>query len=354
MAHLPLPEQIQYSLVRALGRLPEPLQILLSGKKRIVVDGLTLDAQLQMILAIRARMPEKELHELPPPAARRKYRREARVGSGIPEAMAEVRDLEYPAAAGNQRARLYVPPGAEEGPLLVYYHGGGFVIGDVETHDAPCRLIAKQARIRVLSVEYRLAPEHPFPAAVEDSLAAYRWARANAAELGAEPGRIAVGGDSAGGNLSAVIAQLATAAGEAPQSQILIYPTVESITEWPSLAKFGKGYILTTEDREYFMGNYLPPGTDKRDPRVAPLLAADLSGLPPAIVLTADFDPLRDEAECYVDALRTAGNEVEHLRIAGMGHGFIHMIGIQDSARTATVQLAEAVGKIIRRAPVGM
>jgi acetyl esterase len=233
---------------------------------------------------------------------------------------------------GRLRARHYAPPGDSAGrPLLVYLHGGGMVIGDIETHDEPCRMLCRHAAVHVLSVEYRLAPEHPFPAPVEDAVAAFRWAGDHAAELGADPARVAVGGDSAGGNLSAVVAQTCTRQpGPAPVLQLLIYPSADYARETESMRMFADGFYLSSESRRWFDTHYLHgTGADRSDPRISPLRATDLSGLPPAIVVTAGFDPLRDEGEEYARAMQEAGTQVTLYRSPSMIHGFIHMTALR-------------------------
>jgi acetyl esterase len=244
-------------------------------------------------------------------------------------------------------ARRYVPNGLPEGgaaALLVYYHGGGWTIGDLETHDGVCRFLAAAAGTAVLSVEYRLAPEHLFPAAVEDSLAGFAWAAANAAELGVDPARIAVGGDSAGGNLAAVVSLLARdAGGPTPAMQLLIYPVTDAVGGQRSRQLFARGFLLSGGDMDAFEASYLPPGTDPRDPRVSPLQAPDLRGLPPAYVATAGFDPLRDEGEAYALALREAGVRVALRRHPGLTHSFANQTAICRTARGAMLEAAGAL-----------
>ena len=227
--------------------------------------------------------------------------------------VASVRDLEIDGgdASVPLRARHYAPP--EPGgphPLLVFYHGGGFLYGDLDTHDGACRILCRHAGAHVLAVDYRLAPEHRFPAAVDDAYAALRWAFANAARLGADPDRIGVGGDSAGGNLAAVTSQLAARdGGPAPALQLLIYPATDMTTRHRSRELFREGFLLTDPEMDWYTDNYLGTArTDAGDPRVSPLLAEDLSGLAPAFIVTAAFDPLRDEGEAYARALQAGGH----------------------------------------------
>ncbi len=236
-------------------------------------------------------------------------------------------------AATQSSARHYAPAGAPQ-PLLVYYHGGGFVAGDLDTHDGLCRRICRDADMHVLSVDYRLAPEHPFPAAVDDAMAAFRWAYAHAAALGAMPGKVAVGGDSAGGNLAAVVGQMTAAAGgPAPCAQILLYPPTDRTTTRPSLELFGDGFFLTRADIDWYHLQYTGSTIAQPDPAQNPLCAKDFSGLPPALVVTAGFDPLRDEGEAYADALRQAGVPVILKRFDGLLHGFCSMADHQPGVR---------------------
>ncbi len=259
-----------------------------------------------------------------------------------------VRELEIDGADGPLRARHYLPPQSGTSatpPLLVFFHGGGFVIGDLDTHDEPCRMLCRHAAVQVLSVDYRLAPEHPFPAGVRDALAAFRWAVAHAPELGADADRVAVGGDSAGGNLSAVTAQLAARdGGPTPVLQLLMYPAVDlTDARTPSGQLFAEGFYLTENDRQWFTRHYLSGGDgDATDPRASPKLADDLGGLAPAIVTTAGFDPLRDEGEAYAAALREAGGRVVVDRMPELIHGFINMTTIP-AARDAVLRLAGMV-----------
>jgi acetyl esterase len=243
-------------------------------------------------------------------------------------------------------ARLYDPPGAglEQRPLIVYFHGGCWALGDLETHDGVCRFLATNAAAAVLSGDYRLAPEHPFPAGFEDAFAAFRWASAETARLGADPSRIAVAGDSAGGNLAAAVSRLARDEGApSPAMQVLLYPIVDAIGEHASRYSFASGFLLTKAEMDWFERHYLSRAIDRGDSRVSLLRAADLSGLPPAYVATAGFDPLRDEGEAYAEAMRKAGVPVALRRHPGLIHGFANMTAISRSARAAMHELAGAL-----------
>jgi acetyl esterase len=281
-------------------------------------------------------------------------RQAVRVVEGPRIPLPSVREMSIAGAEGPLRARLYQPEEAAEeasGPLLVYYHGGGWVRGDLDTHDQPCRLLAKSSGVSVLSVDYRLAPEYPFPAAVDDALAAFRDALARAAELGVDPGRIAVGGDSAGGHLAAVTAQLAAADdGFAPAFQLLIYPATDSAEVAASRVTFAEGFVLTKEEMDWYEERFLSPTQDRRDPRVSPLWAQDLSNLPPGLVVTAGFDPLRDEGEAYARRLREAGVPTLLRRHAGYVHGFIHSLALGSGAREALAEIGGVLRGALSRA----
>ena len=332
----------QYLGARMAARLPDRLKVRLSGEPPVTLDGQRLDPQLQLLRSLRRRRVVHGLVEPTVAIGRLRFRGETRFFRGPVTKVAGVRDLEAAGPAGAMRMRHYAPePSAAPRPLTVYLHGGGFVIGDLDTHDEPCRLLCRHAGVHVLSVEYRLAPEHPFPAGVEDACAALRWAQANARALGADPARVALGGDSAGANLSAVASALAAREGSPPLAQLLIYPPTDATTARPSHALFGEGFFLTQRDREGFIRAYL--GGDeaaRHDPRVSPLRAPALSGLPPALVVTAGFDLLRDEGEAYARALGEAGVAATARRFEGLGHGFIHLTGICPAAREAMLAIA--------------
>jgi acetyl esterase len=243
--------------------------------------------------------------------------------------------------------RLYRPVAAPAVlPLLIYFHGGGWTIGDLDTHDVPCRLLALAAGCAVLSVDYRMGPEHRFPAAVDDCIAATRWAREHARELGVDPKRIAVGGDSAGGNLAAVVSIAERDAGSSLSYQLLIYPATDMRAIAPSHRANGQGYLLTADTIAYFRRHYIPHEQHWTDWRVSPLLAKDHRALPPALVITAGFDPLRDEGRQYADALSAAGNRVQYICFERQIHGFFTMSRIIDEANTATALAAAALKSV--------
>lgn len=341
--------RIESAATRALAALPPSAKRLIA-RAPIRRDGLELDLDTQVLI----RLAERNLRPLAgitPAEARADLRHSVAVVEGPPTPVAEVRELSLAGAAGPLGARLYVPAegadGAGPGPLVLYFHGGGWVTGDLDTHDHPCRLLARSAGARVLSVDYRLAPEHPFPEPVDDATAAFRDAAARALELGIDPSRIAVGGDSAGAHLAAVCAQQCAAqGGPAPAFQLLIYPVTDSAEEHPSRRTFAEGFILTKERMDFYEAHFLSPDQDRRDPRVSPLLAPDLSGVAPALVVTAGFDPLRDEGEAYARRLREAGVRAVLRRHPGYVHGFIHALAVGSAAREALAEM----GGVLRAA----
>ena len=317
------------------------------------IDGQTLEPELQLTLSLLERRGAPPLESLPPAEAREVYRRQVAVSNGPPPPVGAVRDLTIDGAAGRLPARHYSPdePGGPH-PLVVFFHGGGFVLGDLDTHDAPCRLLCRHAGAHVLSVDYRLAPEHPFPAAVEDGRAALLWAFAHAAELGADPSRVAVAGDSAGGNIAAVVAWQATRdGGPAPVLQVLLYPATDMTQRSRSHELFGGGFLLTRELMDWFAAQYVA-GADPADPRLSVLRADDLGNVAPALVVTAGFDPLRDEGEAYVQALRAAGvAPVVLRRFPGLIHGFCNATGTSPVSREALIEVAGATRALLATVP---
>lgn len=290
------------------------------------------------------------MSSLPPAEARALHRERARQNGGPRREMAEVRDLAAPGPGGPIPLRLYRPEGiaAHGMPALVYLHGGGWVLGDLESHDGLCRLIAEEAKCLVVAVNYRLAPEHPAPAAAEDATAALRWIAGHAAEIGADPMRLAVGGDSAGGSLAAVATIAAREMAVPLRSQILIYPSVDNRAAppvYPSREANRDVPPLTPDVLDWFMRQYLPEPRLREDWRQSPIVVADKSGLPPALVIVAARDPLHSEGLAYADALEAAGVPVERLDVPGMIHGFITMSGVM----RATGPAIAAIGAELRR-----
>ena len=264
---------------------------------------------------------------------------------GPPVEVAKVENRKIPGPGGEIPIRIYTPQGGSSPrPVIVYYHGGGWVIGTLETHDPLCRHLAKETGAVVVSVDYRLAPEHKFPAGPEDCYAATRWASEHAAEIGADPKRLAVGGDSAGGNLAAAVSLMARDRGKpAIALQLLIYPVTEHGYETASYRENAKGLLLEKDSMVWFWNHYLASPADGQNPYASPLRARDLKGLPPAMVVTAEFDPLRDEGEAYAKRLREAGVTVKTKRYDGLIHGFAMMTGVFPEALQVVADTASEV-----------
>ncbi|HEV7419241.1 MAG TPA: alpha/beta hydrolase [Mycobacterium sp.] len=333
------------ALLRALPRIPDPVKRLLLGRRTVTIDGNTLDTTLQLMLSAERSSGSGGLvasNDIS--AARVQLRKLASyLDSGI---SVGVRELSLPGAAGKLGARHYVPVNTVgDEPLLVFFHGGGFVLGDLDTHDGLCRLLCRDAGVHVLSIDYRLAPEHPAPAGIDDCYAAYRWALDHLAELGADSAKVAVGGDSAGGNLATVVSRLARDGGvPLPALQLLFYPVTDLADDTRSKTLFADGYFLSKSDMDFCNGNYLLGASiDRADPLVSPLLADDLSGLPPALVVTGGFDPLRDEGNQYAEALAAAGVTVDHRHFGSMVHGFANFFPLGGGSATAMAEIVSAV-----------
>ena len=274
------------------------------------------------------------MHTLTPERARADLRAQVPAVSGPLAAVARVEDRTVPGVGGPVPIRIYVPAGGGAVAGIVYFHGGGFVIGDLDTHDPLCRQIAARTGSIVCAVHYRLAPEHPFPAAADDALAAARWFLQHAEDLGADPDRLFVMGDSAGGTLATVTAR-AMREQKSPhlRGQILIYPITDHVDAGAaSYAEFAEGFGLTRDGMRWFMRHYIADPADATDPRVCPLRMPNLRGLPPAFVVTAEYDVLRDEGERYVERLREDGVDVTFERAAGLHHGFVRLFGILEES----------------------
>lgn len=274
------------------------------------------------------------LAEQGPEEARRLNRLRVPMVAGEPEPVARIEDIRMPGPQGPIAGRVYAPSQGQPLPALLYMHGGGWVIGDIDSHDSFCRALARRAGCLVLSIDYRLAPEHRFPAAVEDAWAGLVWLHENAAAIGANPDRLAVGGDSSGGNLAAVIARWARERG-GPRiaAQLLIYPVTNYDLDAPSYTTVGTGYGLTRESMRWYWGQYLADPSDGVSPDASPLRASDLTGLAPALVITCELDPLASEGIAYAAALGAAGVPVEHIHEPDMIHGYIRQAGVIGRAR---------------------
>jgi acetyl esterase len=257
-------------------------------------------------------------------------------------------DRTVPGADGDLRARVYRPDAAGPLPTVVFLHGGGWVIGDLDTHDNMARNVCRHAEAVVVAVDYRLAPEHPFPAAADDAVAATRWIAQHLDEFGGDP-RLAVAGDSAGGNLAAVVAQALRDDGTPLAAQFLVYPAVDAEGEYPSRVENAKGYFLEKDTMDWFYGHYAGAWEDAKDARLSPLHHGDLAGLPPAVVVTAEYDPLRDEGEAYGKALEAAGVHAEVLRYDGMIHGFFDMGGASPAAQAAIEESCTRFRELLHR-----
>jgi acetyl esterase len=321
--------------LRAAMSLPEPVQRRLVGRP-VIRDGQTLATDVQVLLLLQRLTREPGAETLPMAEGRRAINRVTRLNGGTPVAMGEVRDL----TVADRPARLYVPTGAATvGPLVLFFHGGGFMHGDLESHDAACRFLAERSGVRVLAVDYRMGPEEPFPAAYDDALAAHRWLVDHAGEVGADLDRIAVAGDSAGGNLAAGVA-LEAARQRLPLAfQLLVYPATEADRTTASADLFGEGFYLTKGYMDLANESYAGDA-DLRDPRLSPAYADLPAGLAPAYVATAGFDPLRDEGEAYARRLADAGVPVELRRFPGQIHGFFNVVGVGRTSRAAVAEIA--------------
>jgi len=313
---------------------------------------MALDPQVASVIDLIVKSGRPAYHTLSPKEARRLFL-ETRPASTPPAPqIGAVRDLTADGPLGTIPLRVYRPGGVPDSrplPVLVFFHGGGWVIGDIETHDVVCRQVTAEAGISVISVDYRLAPENKFPAAVDDAWAATRWIAAHGAELGIDPARLAVGGDSAGGNLAAVVALLARDAGGPKISlQVLTYPVTDLGAETKSYADLAEGYMLTRDSMRWFRAHYLSKEEDALDWRVSPIRATSLAGLPPALVITAGFDPLRDEGQAYALRLSEAGVSVDAVCFGGMIHGFVPMGRLIDTSFRAVTLIADSLRQALR------
>jgi len=304
--------------------------------------AVSLDAKIQALLLARA--DATPFYKLPPPAARAAFVDLIGSITRLNEPIARVADRTIPGPAGSLAIRVYTPHGTGPFPILLYIHGGGWVIGDLDTHDDLCRSLCRRAGAVVVAVDYRLAPEHRFPAAVEDCAAALRWCASNAAEVGGAGTRLAVAGDSAGGNLSASLCLYQRDhGGPRPALQVLIYPVTNHGFDTASYHQMSEGYGLLRDAMVYYWNCYLRAPADGASPYASPLQAQDLRGLPPALIQTAHYDVLRDDGEAYAARLRQAGVPVRCTRYLAMNHGFIQFAGEFPHAAAGLDEIAAAL-----------
>lgn len=338
-----LMDEIAKGVVSVLGRAPKRLQQGIGGR-HVNADGDVLEPEVAAALRLLALMPDADFSEMEPAEGRVQIDQEAALFGGTPLPMLDVRDVAIPAPHGVLNARLFVPSQAARQRLMVYFHGGGWVLGSLASHETPCRFLATYADVSVLAIDYRLAPEHPFPAAPDDARTAFEFAVAQAPAWGHDPARIAVCGDSAGGNLAAVVCLDLREAAVRPALQVLFFPVTDLSTKHPSYAEFADGYFLTEKQMDWYRNHYIgdDPGTD---PRISPLLADDdvLREVCPAYVTTAGFDVLRDEGEAYAARLDKAGVPTEVVRHSGLIHGWVNATGLGRTPASAGAALAAAI-----------
>jgi acetyl esterase len=304
-----------------------------------------LDPQVAAMRAERAKSATPPLYTMSVAQARAEDLRSIQEAGGQPEPVADVLDEDIPGPGGPIPIRIYRPSAERPLPVLVYFFGGGWTLGTIDTSDGVCRALTNAVGCVTITVGYRLAPEHRFPAAVDDCHAATEWIGAHAVELGVDPDRIAVGGDSAGGNLAAAVTLLARDRGPALAHQLLVYPNTDYLSDSPSLRENNDPLLFNRNSSDWYWGHYLASPDDGVDPLASPLRAPDHAGLPSATVITAEYDPLRDQAEEYAQRLRDAGVSVTLSRYPGMVHGFFTMSGVLDAARDAVAEAAACLRK---------
>jgi acetyl esterase len=336
MAVKEIARELQGKAANLALRMPISWVNILTGSP-VTVDGRTLDARAQWFLQLLKQSGQKPMHQLTVAHARSEYDSVMPMLGGKPQLVSEIVDRTIDGPAGRLRVRLYRPSGnvARLLPTSLYFHGDGWVIGSLEGYDAVCRYFCSRSGCAVVAVDYRLAPEHKYPAAIEDAVAAFRWLAANGPSLGIDPARIVLAGDSAGATIATVAARELRAEPRPPCLQWLIYPATDLACDSPSYTSCGDGFLLTKADMEWVRGHYLNDPGEIDDPRVSPLRANDLAGMPPALVYTAGFDPLRDEGQAYADRLSDAGVKVVHREFDSLIHGFVGMRGAIHAAARA-------------------
>jgi len=342
-----IPDSIGGPVARWLLNVKEPLLRRLAGAPLYNDDGAVLDTHLRALITLEAiaRRPQQE--SLPVSEARAQLRSSVTM---VEEATFSLFRIREDSIGGTIPIRIYTPSDAfERLPVAIFFHGGGFLLGDLDSHDVACRRLARDAECIVVAVDYRRGPEHRFPAAVDDAWAAFRWTLENAAALGGDPARVGVVGDSAGGNLAAAVSLLARdEGGSAPIFQLLVYPALDFYRRGESHRRFGRGFLLSSSTIDWYSANYVDR-SDWDDMRASPLLAKDVSRLAPAYVVTAGFDPLRDEGRAYVARLSQAGALVRHHEERTLTHGFFNMAGVIPAARAANRNIARELHAGLRR-----
>ena len=351
-SHMTERRSLATRVLQAILALPDPIIDRVIGAPPIVLDGRVLNRRVQAMLVLSERLGLRSDGQPESVAERRTaMRRAAAIGMPLRTGL-HVVDRRVPGPAAEIPIRIYRRFGLPEtAPAIVYLHGGGWVTGDLDTHDGSCRLLADESECIVISVDYRLAPEHPFPAAIDDVVAAYRWVNDHAAELSIEPGRVGVMGDSAGANLAAVIAQVTRDTDvPAPVAQCLIYPATDLFLREASHEIFATGFFLTRESMDWFRAQYLPDLSDWDSPLASPIEQKDLSGVAPALIVTAGFDPLRDEGRRYAEMLVEAGVPTRYRCYDDMVHGFFGM-GILPGGMAMATEICLGMGDLMHDTP---
>jgi acetyl esterase len=337
-------------VMRLALRQPEPWLRLLRRSRGVAVEGQQMNRRVELVVAVAnllgTGLDDVDTEHVDVCKERRSFRRTATLGMPV-RTDVHTTDKTIPGPAGPLPVRIF-QPACEPAAAILYLHGGGWTVGDLDTHDPTCRMLAGEAGTTVVAVDYRLAPEHPFPAALDDTVAAYEWLQANTSTLGVETGAVAVGGDSAGGNLAAAACLAARDRGLVmPVAQLLIYPGLDMRLTSPSIDLFADGFLLTKARMQWFRSNYVADPDEYANALASPLLAADLSGVPPALVAIAGMDPLRDEASAYAERLAAAGVPVDLRCFDGFVHGFFAM-GVVPECFDASRKICRDFGRLVR------